>query len=428
MSDHLPADVVTRILVRLPVAALLRCRSVSRSWRALIDSPTFIKLQIEHSAATGENAILYISESRGDYVVAEYLNGLRRGIARTPPAQTGGTEPRQVVALLGSCNGLLCFACDWEKVIVSNPATRTDCLLPFTLLFKSHTVGTYRYYDGSRNVIYNHGYGFGHDPISDDYKVVQIVQLFKPEVHSLNSHLVSYGVRSNSQVDVEFPYVLFDSRDIGVFVGGAMHWIVGKLEDPNSEDFDPDPDIVLVGFDLGRNESRELPQPKYTNGGESFTFKLGELGKCLCIFADYKDRYVEAWMMKEYGVKESWSILFSVPYPGLCFSDTINPLGFSVTGQEVLLQLDGKRLVWYDMKDPMKVVAAEEITVNGLKGESLDAVVCYGSLVSPGAKIPQPKEEVRVDKQQEKPGPRRKKKTQRNKRDEFLASGFKLKL
>ncbi|CAI0374806.1 unnamed protein product [Linum tenue] len=49
MSDHLPADVVTRILVRLPVAALLRCRSVSRSWRALIDSPTFIKLQIEHS-------------------------------------------------------------------------------------------------------------------------------------------------------------------------------------------------------------------------------------------------------------------------------------------------------------------------------------------------------------------------------------------
>ncbi|CAN0880824.1 F-box protein CPR1 [Linum grandiflorum] len=421
MSDHLPADLVTRILLRLPVDSLLCCRCVSKVWRTLIDSPMFSKLQIDHSAATGDNAILFIREldDDGSYVIVEYVNGLRRGTGRIhPPAQISRRDSGSVFHLLGSCNGLLCFACDWEKVLIWNLATRKVYSMPFTLLMKSHKVGVFVNRDDGRKVFYNHGYGFGYVSDSDDYKVVQIVQLFKPELHSLNSHLVSNGVRSNSSVDVEFPYHLLGSRQTGVFVSGAIHWIVGRHE----EDPDDEPEITIVGFDLGLNELREVPQPEYSQV-DDFSSQLGELEKCLCIFAYYKDKFVDVWMMKEYGVKESWSILFSVRHPDLSYRQWMTPLRFSVTGQEVLAQLDGERLVWYDLKDPNKVVVAEEMSIDGLKGK-MDAVVCYGSLVSPvGSKLPPPKEEVKkVDKQQQKPRP------QRKKRDNFLASGFKLKL
>ncbi|CAI0436192.1 unnamed protein product [Linum tenue] len=426
MSDHLPQDLVTKILVRLPVTALLRCRCVSKAWRALIDSPRFSKLQIEHSATTGKNAILFISELHGDYVVDEYVNGLHRGTSSTPRAQTSGTDPRSGFALIGSCNGLLCFACDSEKVLISNPATKHGCFMPFTLSGKQPGTGVYRFTASGNNLIYNSGFGFGYDSMSDDYKVVEILQVFKPEENSLQSVLVSYGVWSNSWVEVNFPYILLGLRKTGVFVGGAVHWIAGRHEDPDSDDTLSE--LVIIGFDLELNELREVPQPEYTVW-EPFNMVIGELGKCLCLFANYKDKFVDVWMMKEYGVKESWSLLFKVPHPGLCYNDEIKPLGFSVTGQEVLLQMDGKKLVWYDLKDPKKVAAAEKITVRGLKGKSVDAVVCYGSLVSPYGKVPPVVEEVKVDKQQEKPGSRtKKKKNQREERDDFLSAGFKLNL
>ncbi|CAL1352363.1 unnamed protein product [Linum trigynum] len=65
MSDHLSLDLVTNILLRLPVAAVLRCRAICKPWRALIDSPRFSKLQIDHSSATTENAVLFILENDG---------------------------------------------------------------------------------------------------------------------------------------------------------------------------------------------------------------------------------------------------------------------------------------------------------------------------------------------------------------------------
>ncbi|CAI0439785.1 unnamed protein product, partial [Linum tenue] len=99
-------------------------------------------------------------------------------------------------------------------------------------------------------------------------------------------------------------------------------------------------------------------------------------------------------------------------------------LGFDANGQEILLQLDEKRLVWCDLKkNPPGVDASTEITVNGLKKKKkknknkkkyIDAIVCFGSLVSPGGMLP-PKEQVKFDKQ-------------RKKRDGFLSAGFKLKL
>ncbi|CAL1352361.1 unnamed protein product [Linum trigynum] len=286
MSDHLPADLITRILLRLPVPALLRCRSVSKPWQALIDSPRFVKLQIAHFAATGKNAILFITEVDGAHAVLEYDDGLRRRIAITPRS---GRDPVSGLAVLGFCNGLVCLAQDWETVLIWNPATSNVYLMPYALLLKSMNtkVGVYSSRDGRPEVIFSHGHGFGYDSVSDDYKVVQIIQTFKPRESSLQSLLVGYGVGSKSCFDKEFPYILFGSLQRGVFVGGAIHWTVGRNGKVRlSGDNHLTSDIMIVGFDLASHDFREVPLP-WTGRrvGESFrdgAWRAGEVSVHLC--------------------------------------------------------------------------------------------------------------------------------------------------
>ncbi|KAJ0828768.1 putative F-box domain-containing protein [Helianthus annuus] len=42
MSDNVPFEIQEEIIKRLPVKSLIRFRSVSKSWKSLIDSSNFI--------------------------------------------------------------------------------------------------------------------------------------------------------------------------------------------------------------------------------------------------------------------------------------------------------------------------------------------------------------------------------------------------
>ncbi|CAI0428605.1 unnamed protein product [Linum tenue] len=383
MSDYLPFDVLTNILLRLPVAAILRCRSVCKPWRALVDSPVFIKLQVDYSAATTKNAILFIREvdlfelEHGDLHSAPYIDGLRReaslSIAISP------SVPRECMNLFGSCNGLLCFSDGDEKFIITNPATRKSFVPSHCVSHCSFGLG----FDSlSSTGVYLTGCGFGYDSVSGDYKVVAVYRIVHRTVGL--SELISYGVGSNSTLTVDFPYSIPFPNRVGSSIGGAIHWIARGHDNV----------AVIVGFDLGLNQCREVPQPEYPNG-KSSDMRLRELGKCLCIFANYKERFVDVWMMKEYGVKDSWSIMFSIPYPGLCYKYEIRPLGFSMTGHEILLELDCTRLVWYDLRNQtgheilleLDYHSTKEVTIHGLGQGFINAIVCYGSLVSPDCKF-----------------------------------------
>ncbi|CAN0897024.1 F-box protein CPR1 [Linum grandiflorum] len=413
MSDHIPIEIVTGILLRLPVESLVRFRSVCKEWRSIIDSPSFSELQIQHSTSTTKNAILFLVQDNNQLIFKDFVDGLHRQTLIDFQQDATGDPLGNHTTLYGSCNGLLCVGYKSDMALIYTVATHKSFITPSIVPEKLKM----KYYDYAMSVLYDCGYGFGYDSVSGEYKVVRVFHTKCDDNSYLETQVVQFGVRSFSFKDVEIPYVLY--QKIGAFLGGAVHWVAGKFDDLASPK-------VILRFELGFGEYKEIPQPEYARGG-GLSLRVGELGNCLCVLDNCDDKFVDVWMMKEYGVKESWMKFFSVPYPGLCYKDRhqieprglarskgdgIRPLGMSMTGKEILLQVDGKGLVWYDLNKGSVV----EVTIRGLKTEFVLAAVCFGSLVSPVAQV--------KTKQQNHHHQQPKKK----KRDGFLSSGFKLKL
>ncbi|XP_059628783.1 F-box protein CPR1-like, partial [Cornus florida] len=211
------------------------------------------------------------------------------------------------------------------------------------------------------------GYGFGYDSIRDDYKLVRIVQYYGEKDDSLYFEVMVYSLKSNSWQRIQdFPYYLPYNPGLlqnAVFVRGALHWIVCR--EPRSVEAN-----LIAAFDLGVEEYRLVPQPDYLD--KNIGMSLGSLGDCLCINCNYarRDR-VDIWVMEEYGVKESWTKLFSVKQ----FGD-VRPLAYSRTGEEVLLYQGHAKLLWFDLKRK----TLKNVRIPGWPTFYEDPI-CVGSLV-----------------------------------------------
>ncbi|KNA07218.1 hypothetical protein SOVF_173850 [Spinacia oleracea] len=154
-----------------------------------------------------------------------------------------------------------------------------------------------------------------------------------------------------------------------VIKNNLVHWIFWELAEGKPR---------LRGFDLSSlkwTAANDLALPDLTgtekkgcesddNDGDSFSdYKLtpndivvlGVLDECLCLVTricpEFHDVYV--WVMKEYGVKESWTKLFNITEASIVGPLVSAPLSCSRKGDEVLLRRenDNGGLCCYDMKD-----------------------------------------------------------------------------
>ncbi|GJU46687.1 ribonuclease H-like domain-containing protein [Tanacetum coccineum] len=119
---------------------------------------------------------------------------------------------------------------------------------------------------------YQVGYGFGYAKSTDDYKVVGVSNADnKVKMYSLNT--------GNWKNLSDFPH-------------GCR----------------------IVSFDLETEIYDEVLHPKYDEGNK--TLDLGVLGGWLCMVCNYDTNHVvDVWVMKDYGEKDSWTKLVSIPYP-----------------------------------------------------------------------------------------------------------------
>lgn len=338
---ELPEEIIKEIIFLLPLDSLLKFRCVSPSWLSFIDSPYFLKTHLAKSTPK-----IILNSSISTYVLD--INTVNP----KPACETSVSKlccPHPDTNILSSCNGILLTQtkpCDFLRfgrrydVVLQNPFTRSFHKIPFV---------KYKY-PGPDGVVcspFSIVYGIGYDAATDDYKVLRNCQYIGCSVGKpFYSHVTVYSLKMKSHKHVEpFPHYIKRGMTESVFVGGALHWLVGTTRRNDPE--------LIASFDVSTEEYRLVDQPVYSRG--NFELNVHVLGGCLCVVCnDFPLGYNEVWVMKEYGNVDSWSKLLSVTCADVMFADIgplyLKPLFYSECGKQVLIHTYNRRLLWYDLE------------------------------------------------------------------------------
>ncbi|KAB2625496.1 F-box protein CPR30-like [Pyrus ussuriensis x Pyrus communis] len=121
--------------------------------------------------------------------------------------------------------------------------------------------------------------------------------------------------------------------------------------------------LIILYLDLASEKYRQFPTP-YVGSGRTY------------LLLHWSGRH-DVWIMKEYGVAESWTFLFSVEMEVLPmgFDLLCKPLVFSENGDIVLLTNDNGDIYWYDFEKK----SSKRVEIHG-EPSTYTATVCVGSL------------------------------------------------
>ncbi|KAB2610499.1 F-box/kelch-repeat protein [Pyrus ussuriensis x Pyrus communis] len=271
MLDSFPREITHDILFRLPIKSLIQCTSMCKPWRSVIVNQSFSVSKIREEVFS----VQYDNQAFNEYSEIEFPIALKEEI---------GSE---YLHITGICNGLVCLADDivrsGKSFILWNPFILKSVILPSPGI-------TFPMY----NSRFDAAIGFGYDAMTADYKVVGVVapnnELMGPTMAEVYSLATAW------------------SKSLGsVFFNGVLHWpAVSRASD----------DHFMLTFDVGNELFYKISMPtsvwSYTLG---LLLSVSGDRKSIALFVmntDSKDFYLEIWVMKEYGVKESGTKLISL--------------------------------------------------------------------------------------------------------------------
>lgn len=135
------------------------------------------------------------------------------------------------------------------------------------------------------------------------------------------------------------------------FCGGVIHWL-GRNKG--------DADDSLMAFDVNDEEFKLMILPPNLDGDELLLMLLNGL-LTLFDFSPFGVRqgsnHCYIWVMREYGVMESWTKLFTI----LPHEIVRRPLGFTEGGKKVVFESDEGKLISCDLENSQ----SEILQVNG---------------------------------------------------------------
>ncbi|KAK3027819.1 hypothetical protein RJ639_041987 [Escallonia herrerae] len=332
--SQLPYETIFDILSRLPVRALLQFKSVCKEWRFIISDPQFIQAHLDRA------------KEKNNLTLSRHTVFLKRNKVLNPATvpffscQTLHYNPMQLnlpfatscrnAEILASCDGLLVVGVGEKSLYLWNPSTRLH----------KEILGQYHFKE------YVRLYGLGYDPSTKAYKVVRVVRVashnsFNTPPRYIEHHYDSttakfYNCKTESWTKInDFTYRVFANGQ-GVVVNGNPHWVVTRYRTARIH--------VIIYFDMAEETFKEVPSPSWLV--EDLIFNLGVLGGLLCL-VHKTDLGSVVCLMNNYGVKESWSVLFSVPET--C-SRSFVPLCFK-TSDEVILDTAEGGLTVYNLRN-----------------------------------------------------------------------------
>lgn len=180
-------DVVTEILLRLPVHSVLRFKSVCKSWCNIIDSSTFRESHRQNQSKNNEDETLLLqftntcnTDCTWDVSTYNTGNGKYR---KSFPAITEFLNDKGWANFLvaGPVNGLICMYNEtpysegdaWDpSIAIYNPCLDKIKILPVSPICSSLS------YESWRMSEFKWVLGFGFDSVTKDYKVVQLTSFW----------------------------------------------------------------------------------------------------------------------------------------------------------------------------------------------------------------------------------------------------------
>ncbi|KAL6188880.1 hypothetical protein ACLB2K_040271 [Fragaria x ananassa] len=154
---HLPYHITLNILLRIPIKALIQCRSVGKSWRHSLSDSLVTKSQLSQTPTC---ILLQSSSSVNPDSLSLFLIDLDKASARNDVVIRLPKDPNiptRRVQVVGSCNGLLCMydRLKCGHLYISNPMIGESLALTIPMEIDCQFVC-----------------GFGFCPTSEVYKVV----------------------------------------------------------------------------------------------------------------------------------------------------------------------------------------------------------------------------------------------------------------
>lgn len=332
--SYLPEDIIVNILSRLPAKSIGRFRCVSKPWQVLLSTPQFIKTHLDRITKLRQESLFLVSYSRNfTSLTLNNAHQLFDEITASAKKLSFAGHPDSWTEVFGSCNGLILVGDDQDKKFMINPTTREIRQVP-TSPFALDPRVSYTIY------------GFGYDSVNDDYKVVALSHYYDtdnelvPDYTEMFVHVYSvtngtWKRCGSSLYDLD---LVVDHIISGVFVDRCIHWLARRVTDYS---------VVVAAFDLEEEKFCEVPPHSSIDHDKILSDYLEVLGGCLCMCSNH----IDVWVMKEYGIEQSWAKFTIIDPHGSGF----RPLCLLGKEHMVLMKYEGftthEKLVAYNLEE-----------------------------------------------------------------------------
>ncbi|KAG4941790.1 hypothetical protein JHK87_045661 [Glycine soja] len=301
LPHTLPEDLITEILMMLPVRSILRFKCMCKSWFSLISHPEFARSHFALAATPTTRLYLSANDHQvecTDIEASLHDDNSAKVVFNYPLPSPEDKYYNRAIDIVGSCRGfiLLMITSGALDFIIWNPSTGLRKGISYVM--DDHA---YNFCDDRC--------GFGYDSSTDDYVIVKLkIDGWCTEVHC-------FSLRTNSWSRI-LGTALYYPVDLGhgAFFNGALHWFVRRCNGRRQ--------AVIISFDVTERGLFEIPLPpdfavKDQISVENQIYDLRVMEGCLCLCVAKMGCGTTIWMMKEYKVQSSWTKLI-VPIYNQC--------------------------------------------------------------------------------------------------------------
>ncbi|XP_074301023.1 putative F-box protein At3g16210 [Silene latifolia] len=296
-TKEFPECLIYEILSWLPVKSLVRFKSVCKSWRTMIKTKSFVSKNMQQRYYYQKD-----DKCRNCLIVAynvlpnevwyyQYLvdEKSRRVLAVTEIYK----RPPSSQIFCGPCDGLYYVCCSYRSDDgrrLWNPTLKHCKILPPVV--SKHNLPSNRYF-----AFWDNNYGFGFDPVTQDYKVVIIKDIVDASDNRLEMPpgVLVYSLRTDSWkyvADLPKYYELRDNKSY-VFANKSLYWLASNPCSWGNQ--------AIIAFNLATDECREiqLPMPPSDEYDCDYECLMVYRGNMAFVKVDQKMRLFCVWALKK---------------------------------------------------------------------------------------------------------------------------------